>query len=215
MLCIVFKRFTMYEIVQTTAACAHDVKRPLLKMAQAFLTQASPCVGFPSYSAGSIYTASAVPRRIAKKHLRPLLKIAQLNVWTCLKHLHRKRCPKAYCQKAFTPQAPSQGAVPKSIYTESAVPRRIAKKHLRRKRCPKAYCQKAFYAAHVWTCLKHLRPLLKIAQAFLTQAFPCAGFPLRKLPLTRNSMKDPPSSPEWPINNPELRERSQKSNDNI
>ena len=38
MLCIFFKRFTMSEIVQTTAACAHDVKRPLL--AQAFLTQA-------------------------------------------------------------------------------------------------------------------------------------------------------------------------------
>ena len=43
MSCIFFKRFTMSEIVQTTAACAHDVKQTLLAqafIAQAFLTHA-------------------------------------------------------------------------------------------------------------------------------------------------------------------------------
>ena len=95
MMCIVFKRFAMSEIAQTTAACAHDVKRPLL--AQAFLTQAFPCAGFPS--AGFFCAGVAVC----------------FLVCSCL---YFDRNSFLDVPEAFTPQALSQGAVPPKALTK-------------------------------------------------------------------------------------------------
>ena len=103
MLCIFFKRFTMSEIVQTTAPCFPYAGFPYAGFfAQAFLTQAFPAQAFLAQA--SLAQAFFVRRR------RPFFFFC-----SCL---YFDRNSFLDVPEAFTPQALSQGVVPPKALTK-------------------------------------------------------------------------------------------------